>query len=239
MGGAPELHPELDHADGSLRIMAADVRVNLRDFGYLTMAAAQTEVEHVRTISGVVEVLGAGGGRDLMDRYFGRNNDMGRGKLLVAGAQYSVSLGTLLRRPDEFWGDGPDLKLSLFGMYAQISADDPARDGEQKYKLGAEATYTPLSWLVLGGRVDRVVPYMSAPKVPLYARQNDNSYSVLTARAVLRSDWQAREALTLQYSHFIYRENFHVVTLNSGGQVSTVSDEPDRHLLAIYGTLWW
>ena len=41
---------------------------------------------------------------------------------------------------------------------------------------------------------------MNAPKVPLYARQNDNSYSVLTARAVLRSDWQAREALTLQNS---------------------------------------
>ncbi len=156
----------------------------------------------------------------------------------MAGAQYSFSLG-LYCAGRRVLGDGPDLKLSLFGMYAQISADDPARDGEQKYKLGAEATYTPLSWLVLGGRVDRVVPYMSAPKVPLYARQNDNSYSVLTARAVLRSDWQAREALTLQYSHFIYRENFHVVTLNSGGQVSTVSDEPDRHLLAIYGTLWW
>jgi len=239
MGGLPELHPELDHADGSLRILGADVRVNLRDFGYLAIAAAQTEVEHIRTVSGVVEVLGAGGGRDLMDRYFGRNNDLGRGKLLVAGAEYSVSLGTLLRRPDEFWGDGPDLKLNLFGMYAQISSDDPARDGERKYKLGTEATYTPLSWLALAGRADRVVPYVSAPKVPLYARQNDNSYSVLTARAVIRSDWQAREALTLQYSHFIYRENFHVVTLNSGGQVSTVSDEPDRHLLALYGTLWW
>jgi hypothetical protein len=238
-GGPPELRPELDHADGSLRVLGADLQANFRDFGYLGVAVAHTQVEHVRTVNSVVEVLGAGGGRDLMDRYFGRNNDFGRGELLVAGAEYAVSLGTLLRRPEEFWGDGPDLKLSLFGMYAQIKADDPARDGEQKYKLGLEATYSALSWLALAGRADRVVPYMSAPKVPLYIRQNDNSYSVLTARAVLRSDWQAREALTLQYSHFIYRENFHVVTLNSGGQVSTVSDEPDRHLLALYGTLWW
>ncbi len=239
MAGAPVLYPELDHADGSLRVLGADLRFNFRDFGYLGLAVAQSTAEHIRSVSGVVQVLGAGGGRDLMDRYFGRNNDMGRGKLLVAGAEYSVSVGTLLRRPEEFWGDGPDLKLSLFGMYAQIAADDPARDGEKKYKLGAEGTYSALSWLALAGRVDRVVPYMNEPKVPLYARQNDNSYSVLTARAVVRSDWQAREALTLQYSRFLYRENFHVVTLNSGGQVSTVSDEPDQHLLALYGTLWW
>lgn len=238
-GGPPVLHPELDHADGSLRVLGAELRANLRDFGYLGLAASQTSVEHVRSINGVVEVLGSGGGRDLMDRYFGRNNDFGRGELFVIGGEYGVSLGTLLRQPEEFWGDGPDLKLTLFGMYASIKADDPARDGEQKYKLGAEATYSALSWLALAGRADRVVPYVNEPKVPLYARQNDNSYSVLTARAVLRSDWQAREALTLQYSHFIYRENFHVVTLNSGGQVSTVSDEPDRHLLALYGTLWW
>lgn len=238
-GGPPELRPALDHADGSLTILGADLKLNLRDFGYLGLAVSQSEAEHIRTVSGVVQVLNAGGGRDLMDRYFGRNNDQGRGKLLVAGAEYTVSLGTLLRRPDEFWGDGPDLKLALFAMYAQISADDPARDGEQKYKLGGEATYSLLPWLALAGRVDRVVPYLNAPKVPLYARQNDNSYSVLTARAVLRSDWQAREALTLQYSNFIYRENFHVVTLNSGGQVSTVSDTPDQHLLALYGTLWW
>lgn len=238
-GGPPVLHPELDHADGSLLILGADLKLNFRDFGHLGLAIAQTEVEHIRSVAGVVQVLNAGGGRDLLDRYFGRNNDQGKGKLLVAGAEYSVSLGTLLRRPDEFWGDGPDLKVALFGMYAQIAADDPARDGEKKYKLGGEATYSALSWLALAGRVDRVVPYLNAPKVPLYARQNDNSYSVLTARAVLRSDWQAREALTLQYSRFFYRDNFHVVTLNSGGQVSQVSDAPDQHLLALFGTLWW
>jgi hypothetical protein len=238
-GGSPTLRNDLDHADGSLRVLGADIRFNLRDFGYLGLAVAQSSAEHIRSVAGVVQILNAGGGRDLMDRYFGRNNDQGRGKLLVAGAEYSVSLGTLLRRPEEFWGDGADLKLSLFGMYAQISADDPARDGEKKYKLGGEATYSALPWLALSGRVDRVVPYVNAPKVPLYQRQNDNSYSVLTARAVLRSDWQAREALTLQYSRFIYRPNFHVVTLNSGGQVSTVSDSPDQHLLALFGTLWW
>jgi hypothetical protein len=77
------------------------------------------------------------------------------------------------------------------------------------------------------------------PKEPLYPNQNDNSYTVLTAKVVLRSDWQARESLSLQYSNYIYRRDYHLVTLNAGGQVSSVTNEPDRHLVALYGTLWW
>lgn len=238
-GGVPVQRPELDHADGSLQILGADVRFQLRRFGYLVLAASQTKAEHVRTVTNVVQVLNAGGGRDLMDRYFGRQNDQGRGKLFLAGAEYNVSLGTLLRYPDEFWGDGPDLKLSLFGLFGHIQADDPARDGEDKYKLGVEAVYSMLPWLAASGRVDRAVPYVSRPKVALYPNQNDNTYSVLTAKAVFRSDWQAREAVTLQYSRYIYRSQYHLVTLNSGGQVSSVTDEPDKNMLALYGTLWW
>jgi hypothetical protein len=200
---------------------------------------SHTSVEHVRTVGGVVQVQNGGGGRDLMDRYFGRNNDQGRGTLLLAGLEYNLSLGELLRYPDEFYGEGPDLKLSFFGLYGHITADDPARDGEDKYKFGVEGTYTPLPWLAGALRIDRAVPYVSRPRVPLYPNQNDNSFSVLTLKAIFKSDWQAREALTLQYSRFFYRDNFHLVTLNSGGQVSNQTDQPDENLLAIYGTLWW
>jgi hypothetical protein len=238
-GGVPEPTTALDHADGSLTILGADVRFGMKRFGYLVLGMSQTSAEHVRTIGGVVQVLNAGGGRDFMDRYFGRNNDMGRGKLLLAGFEYNLSLGELLRYPEEFYGEGPDLDLSLFGAYAHITADDPARDGEDKYKFGVEATYTPLSWLGVSGRVDRAVPYVSRPKVPLYPNQNDNSFTVFTLKSIFRSDWQARETLTLQYSRFFYRDNFHLVTLNSGSQVSNQTDQPDENLLALYGTLWW
>ncbi len=231
--------PALSHADGSLRILAADLRLALRRFGYAYAGVSRTSVDHVRTVSGVVQVLNAGGGRDLMDRYFGRNNDEGRGSLLLVGGQYDVSLGELLRYPGEFWGDGPDVRLSVFGMYAHVTSDDPARDGEDEYKFGGEGTYSPLSWLALAGRIDRAVPYANRPRVPLYPNQNDNSFSVFTGKIILRSDWQAREALVLQYSRFVYRPDFHLVTLNAGGQVSSVTGAPDDNLIAVYGTLWW
>jgi hypothetical protein len=222
-----------------MRILGADAHFNMDRFGYLVVGAQQTNVEHARTLSGVIQVLNAGGGRDLMDRYFGRNNNQGRGTLFLTGLEYTVSLGTLLRYPGDFWGEGPDLSLSVFGAYARITADDPARDGEEKLKFGVEGVYSMLPWLAMSGRVDRAIPYMDQPSEPLYPDQNDNSFTVLTAKAIFRSDWRAREALTLQYSKYIYRPNFHLVTLNAGGQVSSVTDEPDGHLLALYGTLWW
>jgi hypothetical protein len=232
-------YPELDHADGQLTILAGDVRVALNRFGYFYGGVSRTSVDYVRSLSGAVQVLYAGGGRDLMDRYFGRNNPHGRGSLLVAGGQYDISLGQLLRYPDEFWGDGPDLKLSVFGMFAHITSEDPSRDGEDKYKFGAEGTYSMLPWLAGALRADRSVPYAHKTARPIYPGQNDNSYSVLTLKAIFRSDWQSRETLTLQYSRYFYRPNFHLVGLNAGGQISTQSDQPDQNVLALFGTLWW
>jgi hypothetical protein len=232
-------YPALSHADGSLTIVGADARFNLRRYGFLVVGVSKATANHIRTVSGVVQIQNAGGGRDLMDRYFGRNNDQGHGSLLLVGAEYSVSLGELMRLPDEFWGEGPDLRLSLFGLYGQISADDPARDGEKKYKFGIEATYSTLPWLALSGRFDRATPYVDPTSVPLYPNQNDNSYSVVTLKTIFRSDWLAREALTLQYSRYFYRSQFHLVSLNAGGQISQVSDRPDEHLIALYANLWW
>ncbi len=266
-GGTPPALASLDHADASMRIMAADVRFLMQRFGHLYLGVSHTEVEHVRTLNNVIQIQNSGGGRDLMDRYFGRNNDQGNGSLLLAGGQYQVSLGELLRYPDEYWGEGPDLKLSIFGMFAHITSDDPARDGEDKYKFGLEGTYTFLPWLAFGARVDHAVPYLHGPKAKEYAEkprdplchpdgavgengagryrcflykdQNDNTFSVLTGKLVFRSDWTAREALTVQYSRYLYRSNFHLITLNSGGQVSNQTDSPDKDLFAVYGTLWW
>jgi hypothetical protein len=231
--------PELSHADGTLGVLGADVRFPLRKLGFLVVGVSRASAEHVRTVSGVLQILNAGGGRDLMDRYFGRNNDQGRGSLLLAGAEYDVSLGELLRAPDDFWGEGPDLKVSLFGLYGRVKSDDPARDGEQKYKYGLETTYSALSWLAGAFRFDHATPYVHPPAVPLYPNQNDNTYSVATLKAIFRSDWLAREALTVQYSHYFYRSQFHLVSLNAGGQISSVSDQPDEHLIALYGNLWW
>jgi len=56
-GGVPQATPALDHADGSLSILGADVRFGMKRFGFLVLGVSQTSAEHVRTIGGVVQVL--------------------------------------------------------------------------------------------------------------------------------------------------------------------------------------
>ena len=42
--------------------------------------------------------------------------------------QYSFSFGQLFHYPQAFWGDGPDLIGTIFGMYNQVKApDEPGR----------------------------------------------------------------------------------------------------------------
>ncbi|HEY2409190.1 MAG TPA: hypothetical protein VGI10_24465 [Polyangiaceae bacterium] len=231
--------PGLSHADASMRILAADVRLNLRRWGYLYAGASHVDIKHARVLSGVIGVLNVAWGRDLMDRYIGRNNDQGNGKITLIGAQYDVGLGELLRYPGEFWGDGPDLHASIYGVYAHVNSPDQARNGENELKFGTEETYQPLSWLALGTRFDHAIPYMNRPKAALYPGQNDNSFSVYTLKTILRSDWQSRETLTIQYSRYAYRSNFHLLTVTAAGNAFNVRSSPDENLLAIFGTLWW
>ncbi len=223
----PDYDPDPPKADGSIGIIGADVRIDARRFGYLYLGGSRMDATHSRSVSNIVTVLNAGSGKDLMERYFGPNSD-GSGKLTLIGGQYSVSLGTLLRYPDEFWGEGPDLQLTLFGLYGHVSSVEDAYDDVDKYKLGGELTYGMLSWLAASARFDRAVPD---------ADRTSSAFSVITTKAIFRSDWQTTASLTLQYSRFLYGSN---VELKGDNRLqNTLSGMPDEHVLAVYGTMWW
>ena len=75
--------------------------------------------------------------------------------------QYSFSFGALARHPEDWWGDGPDLVLTAFGLLSIVDSKAPpiaARAGRgrratawdmstKKLKMGFDAVYTPLYWL--------------------------------------------------------------------------------------------
>ncbi len=223
----PEYDPDPPKADGQIEIIGADLRLDLRRFGFVYLGGSRMDASHSRSVSNIVTVLNAGSGKDLMERYFGPNSD-GSGKLTLVGGQYTVSLGTLLRYPDEFWGEGPDLWVTLFGLYGHVSSVEDAYDDVDKYKLGGELTYGMLSWLAASARFDRAVPN---------ADHTSSSFSVITGKAIFRSDWQTSASLTLQYSRFLYGSD---VELKGDNRLqNTLSGTPDEHVLAVYGTMWW
>lgn len=210
--------------DGSLSIVGLDVRVDAKRFGHLYLGGSIVDGRHTNSLSNLVRVLWTGRGFELNERYWGFASQ-GTGKLRFAGGQYTVSLGTLLRHPMEYWGEGPDLKLSVFGIYG--SSESAVRELDM-LKYGAEAVYSFSRYAAFAGRLDHVHPNLD---------ESERAFGVITPRLVLRSDWVSREAVTLQYSYYALgsraRANGDIRLLN------TASDNPDRHLVAIYGTMWW
>jgi hypothetical protein len=229
--------------DGSLKILGADVRWDGKRFGYLYFGASHIVGDNTNRLSDTVTVINTGGGAVNMERFWGFNSQ-GTGKLTFVGGQYSVSLGTLLRYPADFGGDGPDLTLSIFGIFSKNQSADPNAHVDvktpmgqdvrvarykQALKYGVEGIYSALPWFAPSLRLDHVMMELG---------DSSKSFFVTSPKAVFRSDWSGRESLTVQYSY--YAAGSHVRVNGDGRLVTPGSSQlPDKHFLTVYGTLWW
>jgi hypothetical protein len=221
--------------DGHIDVFAADVRLTLRRYGHFYIAAAQTGSHHARAVSDIIQILNAPGGPGLITEYFGPNSG-GSGDLTTIAAQYDLSVGNLLRYPESFAGFGPDLFVSLFGVYTGVkSADATLRpdgrrlyDGISKLKYGAEISYAPLKWLALSGRYDRVIEDLD---------DATTTTAIVSPRVIFRSGYNARDQLVLQYSHWF---NGSGVIVNSGAPPAPdPSVRPDQDVLSLMVSMWW
>lgn len=212
--------------DGRIGVLGADLHLTAGRLGHLYLGAALTQARDAGTVGGVIEVLNARGGPELIDEYLGPNSG-GDGELTVFGGQYDLSLARLTYG-DVYQGKSPDLLLSLFANGVSITSDDADFDGRLKLKGGAEATYNVASWFGLSTRLDHV-------------RQNtDNTreaFTIISPRLLFHTDWQSRDELSLQYSHFIYGSQ--VVVERGAPPVADPSVNPDRHVFSLTGTFWW
>jgi hypothetical protein len=213
--------------DGSIDIFGADLRLKAKRFGYFYVGGSHVVGKDAVSVSNLVQVLNSGGGKELMERYWGFESG-GNGTLTLVGGQYALSLGTLLRHPAEFWGDAPDLIWKTFGIYGSTTSDAAPFDDQRMLKLGSELTYSMLSWLAVSGRVDRVSPNLT---------DNRESFTVLSPKLIFRNDWKTQASLTLQYAAYLLGSD---VKVNGDNRlVNNPSGQPDPHFFALYGTMWW
>ena len=61
--------------------------------------------------------------------------------------------------------------------------------------------------------------------------------SVLSPKIIIRPDWVSRASLTLQYSYYILGDE--TVVQGDNRLTNVPSENPDRHMVAVYGTVWW
>jgi hypothetical protein len=225
--------------DGRIDILGADLRLTLGHFGHFYVAGSYTNADEARTVGRVVEVLNTDGGPGLMKNYLGPMS-AGTGKLTTFGAQYDLSIAKLLRYPEPFAGDAPDIVVSLFGMFSKVTSDDktqaPDADGTlygvyddvTKMKFGAEGGYALLPWLAVAGRYDQVVPNTNDTRL---------SYAVISPRVIFRSGWNARDQVVLQYSRFLYGQ---FTTVRSGyPPTDDVAIVPDTDMFSLSASMWW
>jgi len=173
-------------------------------------------------LADAIEVLHSFGGWQLHDNYFGPPGatDQVTGTIDSIEAQYSFSFGQYFHYPQAFWGDGPDLIATVFGMFNHVhspslngaplnalSHQDADGSGHiNKLKFGTELLYVPLPWLGLGGRFDSVQPDLD---------DHTQSFSVMSPRVILRTAFVTHEQVMFQYSRYFYGDAF--VPGNPGG----------------------
>ena len=136
------------------------------------------------------------------------------------------SLARLLRAPEPFWGQGPDVLLSVFGMYNHVKSDDEMfNDIADKLKWGGEATYIFLTFLGAGLRFDRVQPNLD---------DSTYAFSVLSPKIVLRSEFVTHEQVIVQYSHY-----FNGDKVSAGFRSPVIAGEPDKDVFMLAASMWW
>jgi hypothetical protein len=189
--------PGTESQPGRMTIYGGDVRLNAGVAGDGYLGYSRAEARNVRPLADAIEVLHSSGGWQFKNNFFGRFDPRtgvtppdDDGSVDSVLGQYTLSFGKIARYPTRFTGNGPDLQLTLFGMFNSVSSETQSHD---KLKWGAELFYSAFDVLGAGVRYDLVQPHLD---------DGDQSFSVLSPRVVLRTSFIARERITLQYSRY-------------------------------------
>lgn len=188
----------LGPVQGSIAVVGAEAKFTGGEYGDGYLSFTHIDARNVNALAESLEVIHTKGGANFKQAYFGQGYNFHTGiyngpenetgTVNSVDFQYSFSFGAFARAPEDWWGDGPDLVLTGFGMFTWVDSKappiavsiDPNRGqvvtptgtlpgtwdmSTKKLKFGFDAIYTPLSWLGAGVRFDQVRPDM------------DNAYS--------------------------------------------------------------
>jgi hypothetical protein len=207
VGGRPANDPK-----PYMLIWGADAKLLSGPFGDGYLGFSYLKARNALYISDAIELLHSFGGWQLHDNYFGKpgGTDPVTGSIKSVEFQYVFSLASFFYYPQAFWGQGPDVVISLFGMLNQSNIDDAQNnpyDGIKKFKWGTDLTYTPLEWLGVGYRFDYVDPAFgwSQGERSMGAGFLDK-FMVFSPRVILRTAFVTHEQILIQYSRYFADE---------------------------------
>ncbi len=214
---------EAQRPDAHLTVIGADARMINNHYGNGAIAVSHASAVNDELLTGMV-YFGAFTGDQATQRYFGPRGG-GTGSMNVIGGEYNLSWAKLIRYPEEFWGEGPDLITSVFATAASVKADDPDFNNRKMYKFGAEVTYRFVPWVGVSGRFDQVSPN---------SRDHEENFQVFSPKLIFKSSWNSHEQVTLSYTKWWYGDHTHAQFPND-----FTRHDLDSQMFAIHFGMWW
>jgi hypothetical protein len=214
---------EAQRPDAHLTVVGADVRMINNHYGNGAIAVSHADAVDDELLTGMV-YFGSFTGDQATQRYFGPRSG-GTGSMNVIGGEYNLSWAKLIRYPEEFWGEGPDLITSVFATAASVKSTDPDFDNRKMYKFGAEVTYRFVPWVGVSGRFDQVSPN---------SRDHEENFQVFSPKLIFKSAWNSHEQVTLSYTKWWYGDHTHAQFPND-----FTRHDLDSQMFAIHFGMWW
>ncbi|HEX6277276.1 MAG TPA: hypothetical protein VFZ53_29745 [Polyangiaceae bacterium] len=201
--------------DGRMLAAALELRWVEDPFGQFGVTPAYWNFKDARAVhDGIWWATGwTAGGRDMTNKHLSNDKRRSTGQFMAVSAEYDFSLSRILKYPEPFDGNGPDLRVALgFLPFWTLETDDPNYEGADGFHVGASFEHVLLSWLsttyrFFGESRDAALPQIDA--VPGVRDDYDHgrwsAYNVSLGLA-FHSDWQSRDRIELAYSRYFYSE---------------------------------
>jgi hypothetical protein len=251
-GGYPQnTAPNYTWGDGYIRIWGLDLKLNggYRGDGYLGVSYVQAH--HAATVSDSVELLHSQGGSQLVKNFFTSPAQLssgavpdGNGNILSVGGQYTFSLASFMMRPRPFWGQATDVTIRPYAMFNKVTGTTDGAANVSKLKGGLDVVYSFMPMMAVGLRGDIVQPNMD---------NKNQSFYVLSPKAIFRSEFVTHEMIVLQVSKYFYGSEYKdpatspLIMPWPYGQFGTFNtahygengSPPDSWVVTLAASMWW
>ena len=257
----PRLNTPYHLPEGKKLVLGGEVKANGAVFGDAYFGYSLTQTDGLVRMPDVLESLHSIEGWNMLKNFYGdqtltdtntrpesRNSDPnpGTGNIHTIAWQYMFSLSRVLYylQGKDFWGQGPDLQFTVWGL---LNVVDPAKElrpylkrwAEKKLKVGGEVMYTPLQYLGVGFRVDRVMPDLDYDIDDVeYNRSSVQSYApftVLTPKILLRTNFLTHEEVNISYCRYLWDGARYEVRAASPYERTNA----DRNAVQLSVNIWW
>jgi hypothetical protein len=194
--------------DGRIHVAALELRWQEDPYGQFGVTPVFWNFDNAMSVHNGIwwGIDWTAGGREMTRKFLGPLSD-GTGQIFAVSTEYDFSVSRILAYPEPFDGNGRDLRVAVaFLPHWTLQTDDSTYDGVDGYTLGATFEHVLLSWLstyyaLFGQSRDEAMADITGNM----QRGRSSSFNA-TLGAVLHSDWQSRDRLTVAYSRFFYSD---------------------------------